>query len=227
MMPSVMEHRTSTPQSKPPSQPVVRQPGGIFLLRGWLGILTLTPLGFATALSVLPFSSFGLYGILWSTVGALLILTGVLWRTWAMFYVGGRKSRTLVQTGPYSLSRHPLYFGTFLVGLGAGVMLQSLTFVAAFLVVFPIIYLPVIQEEERVLHWNHPNQFERFRLHVRHRFLPSLRRVEMGDPTLRVHVKAQWNQAKRGLLTLAAIPLLQLLQTLRSQGSLPVWFSLP
>ncbi|MGB0952914.1 MAG: methyltransferase family protein [Planctomycetota bacterium] len=165
--------------------------------------------------------------MLWSSLGALLILTGVLWRTWAMLYVGGRKSRTLVQTGPYSLSRHPLYFGTFLVGLGAGVMLQSITFVAAFLLLFPIIYLPVIQEEERVLHWNHPLDFEGYRMRVPHRFLPSLRSVEMGEPTLRVHVKAQWNQAKRGLLTLAAIPMLQLLLTLRSQGNLPVWFSLP
>jgi protein-S-isoprenylcysteine O-methyltransferase Ste14 len=208
------------------STPKTVLPGGIFFLRGWLGVLTLTPLGVAVALSEIPCQA-GTFGCLfWSVFGASIIVAGLVWRTWAMLYVGGRKTVSLVQTGPYSLSRHPLYFGTFLVGIGAGVMLQSITWTAAFLVLFPLIYMPVIAEEERALRLNHEQPFDAFVSHVPNRILPRWRDFQAGEKYGDVHMKAQWNQAKRALLTLAAIPAIELIQTMRTAGTIPAWWHL-
>jgi len=186
----------------------------------------MAPLGIAVAFSGLP-SHTGAFGCLaCSTGGALIIIAGVVWRTWAMLYVGGRKTKSLVQVGPYSLSRHPLYFGTFLVGVGAGVMLQSFTWTAAFIALFPLIYMPVIAEEERALRANHPTPFDEFKSRVPNRILPRWSDYRSGGKYVEVHMKAQWNQAKRGLLTLAAIPAIELIQTMRSTGMIPAWWYL-
>jgi protein-S-isoprenylcysteine O-methyltransferase Ste14 len=202
-------------------------PDGVFFLRGWLGILVLVPLGFAVVFSGIhaPADSISCY--LCSAAGAAVILTGTIWRSWAMLYVGGRKTKELVRVGTYSMSRHPLYFGTLLVGIGAGIMLQSITWTARYLGLFPLIYLPVIGVEERALRMTHPATFQEFVFAVPRRILPRFSSFDPGGRFREVHMKAQWNQAKRGLVTLAAIPAIELLQLLRSDGVLPVWWNLP
>lgn len=201
-------------------------PGGIFFLRGWLGVIVFLPLGILVACSE-PKALVGSYGgFAFSALGGAVLLGGIVYRTWAQLYVGGRKTTSLVCTGPYSLSRHPLYFGTFLVGIGAGIMLQSLTWLVLYLALFPMIYLPVIAEEERALRANHPDAHKDFVGRIPNRILPRLRDFNAGEKYGEVHMKAQWNQGKRGLLTLAAIPALEFVQILRSSGVLPTWLNL-
>lgn len=65
-------------------------------------------------------------GAVAEVVGILLIIAGVLYRFWAILYIGGRKNAQIVDTGPYSMSRHPLYFGTTLAVVGFGLMQVSL-----------------------------------------------------------------------------------------------------
>ncbi|MGH8104132.1 MAG: methyltransferase family protein, partial [bacterium] len=48
--------------------------------------------------------------------GAPLIVGGAALRIWAAGTI--KKQQTLAQEGPYALMRHPLYFGSFLGGLG-------------------------------------------------------------------------------------------------------------
>ena len=63
-----------------------------------------------------------------------LILAGLALRTWARGHLERR--RYLTRSGPYAWLRHPLYVGSFLVGVGfsatSGVPAAPLTFAAAF-----------------------------------------------------------------------------------------------
>ena len=59
-------------------------------------------------------------------LGILLVIAAVLGRFWAILYIGGRKSAQVVQDGPYSVCRHPLYLFSTLGVLGLGLMLGSL-----------------------------------------------------------------------------------------------------
>ncbi len=52
---------------------------------------------------------------------------GVAFRFWPTLYIGGRKLHTLANEGPYSITRNPLYLGTFLIWASAAIGLQSVT----------------------------------------------------------------------------------------------------
>jgi len=81
--------------------------------------------------------------------GVVLALVGVAVRSWAAGLL--RKSETVVDVGPYSLTRHPLYVGSALMALGIGLVLGDWRVVAALLAIFLLVYLPRIQYEEGFL----------------------------------------------------------------------------
>lgn len=58
--------------------------------------------------------------------GLALVITAVLGRFWAILYIGGHKNQMVMQDGPYSVCRHPLYLFSTLGVLGLGFMLGSI-----------------------------------------------------------------------------------------------------
>lgn len=81
--------------------------------------------------------------------GLPLSLTGLHLRLWAAGHL--TKNQRLVSTGPYAHLRNPLYLGTLLVAAGLVVAAREWILAAVFAAVFVLIYLPVIQEEEKHL----------------------------------------------------------------------------
>lgn len=63
-------------------------------------------------------------------LGLALIITAVLGRFWSILYIGGHKNQTVMQDGPYSVCRHPLYLFSTLGVLGLGLMLGSIVMTA-------------------------------------------------------------------------------------------------
>lgn len=58
--------------------------------------------------------------------GQCLILAAVLGRLWSTLYIGGRKNARLVTTGPYSVSRNPLYLFSTVGAVGVGFVFGSI-----------------------------------------------------------------------------------------------------
>ncbi|WP_431298018.1 methyltransferase family protein [Tabrizicola sp. BL-A-41-H6] len=58
-------------------------------------------------------------------VGIGLVVAAVLGRFWSILYIGGHKNVTVMQDGPYSICRHPLYLFSTIGVLGFGLMLGS------------------------------------------------------------------------------------------------------
>ncbi|MEO8680069.1 MAG: isoprenylcysteine carboxylmethyltransferase family protein [Vicinamibacterales bacterium] len=56
--------------------------------------------------------------------GALIALAGELLRTWAAGHL--EKSREVTSSGPYRFTRHPLYLGSSLIGMGLAVAAHHL-----------------------------------------------------------------------------------------------------
>lgn len=58
-------------------------------------------------------------------LGVLMVITAVLGRFWAILYIGAVKNKTVMQDGPYSICRHPLYLFSTIGVIGFGLMLGS------------------------------------------------------------------------------------------------------
>jgi hypothetical protein len=75
-----------------------------------------------------------------------------------------RKNESLATSGPYAYTRNPLYLGSLLIGLGFSLAAGSWWVVAALVVMFFAVYLPVIRNEEAFLRRTFPEFDEYARL---------------------------------------------------------------
>jgi protein-S-isoprenylcysteine O-methyltransferase Ste14 len=79
----------------------------------------------------------------------LLVIPGLWLRGYAAGYV--KKNAELTQTGPYAYTRNPLYLGSMMAAFGFAFASRQWYLVVLLAVLFLVIYLPVIQSEERFL----------------------------------------------------------------------------
>ena len=91
-------------------------------------------------------------------IGLLLAAFGEGVRMWAAGHL--EKNRAVTTTGPYGWRRNPLYFGSLWVGLGFGVASGNLVFVVAVLVLFCVIYVPVMRRESVFLSTVFPSTYD-------------------------------------------------------------------
>lgn len=82
----------------------------------------------------------------WGFAGLLLVLGGVGLRSWAAGII--RKGKSLATTGPYSLTRHPLYVGSLLMGLGFCAIIGDEENIWLVLGIALMVYYPKIRHEE-------------------------------------------------------------------------------
>ena len=82
-------------------------------------------------------------------IGVPVSILGLVLRAWAAGCLA--KNQRLATGGPYAFTRNPLYIGTLLVAAGLSIASRSLFLALLFAVVFLLVYLPVIQNEEQHL----------------------------------------------------------------------------
>ena len=155
-------------------------------------------------------------------LGWLLVGTGVMGRIWAGSYICGHKNKKLMMEGPYSLCRNPLYLFSFIGGLGAMLVTQTLLFPALFALTFLSYYQPVMRNEEKTLKSIHGESFEAYRQAVPLFWPRSLKFVEPKDYSLdarrfrRFLIEVIW------FIVIAAV--VQAVHQLHAVEVLPVWF---
>jgi protein-S-isoprenylcysteine O-methyltransferase Ste14 len=106
-------------------------------------------------------------------LGFALAIVAALGRVWCTLYIGGRKDKELCQDGPYSLSRNPLYFFSFLGAMGIACASQVLWIVPVVGILFAWYYVLVIRSEERNLGRKFGEAFAAYRADVP-MFVPRL-----------------------------------------------------
>lgn len=84
-------------------------------------------------------------------IGCILVGIGSLGRLWCSLYIAGYKNSSLITIGPYSISRNPLYFFSFLGGIGIGLTTETLLFAFLAVTFFGFFYPGVIHSEEERL----------------------------------------------------------------------------
>ncbi len=120
--------------------------------------------------------------------GVFLIVIGEGIRIWSSGYI--HKNQNLSVTGPYSLTRNPLYVGSFILGTGFVITTNVPWLVLLYLSFFGGIYWFTIRWEEEKLKGIFPREWEEYSLGVP-RFFPLF-----GIPKYRKGA-FHWSQVSR------------------------------
>jgi len=157
--------------------------------------------------------------------GYLFLLAGLVIRIWCIFYIGGRKSKELIVEGPYSICRNPLYLGTFLLAIGAGLCFENLLI----LMLVPTIIIPVhiitAQTQEAHLEAKFGEQYQMYKQKVP-RFWPRFSNYNSPDMLeVNAHSIRRIAVDTVGVLLLPEIE--DLLELLHQNGIIPVLWHFP
>lgn len=132
------------------------------------------PLGFAFAVLYLWLAKPTLESVV---LGTGLVIPGLVIRALASGHL--QKNEQLATGGPYAYTRNPLYLGSLILSVGFALAARSWWIVAGIVLLFLVIYLPVIRAEEVFLRGRFP-QFDGYAREV-----PSLlpRGSRFGKPS--------------------------------------------
>jgi len=142
-------------------------------------------------------------------VGALVLVPGLVLRGLASGHV--QKDKQLTISGPYAYTRNPLYLGSLMLAAGFAIAARSWWIVGIMVLMFAVIYIPVIAGEERYLRRAFP-EYDDYAQHVP-RFLPRLR--PYGSQRSAYSAARYWKhreyQASLGCAAVLAILILKLI----------------
>ena len=115
--------------------------------------------------------------------GLALMTIAVAGRTWCAMYIGGRKKVELVEQGPYSLVRHPLYVFSIIGAAGIGALWGSLVVSVVLALITAAILSSIARKEERFMLSTFGKDYEIYKSRVG-RFMP--RSIQWSDPDVLV-----------------------------------------
>jgi len=125
------------------------------------------PLGFLLAAAYLWFAHPN-----WTSIvlGSVFIFLGLIIRAVAAGHI--RKNKQISISGPYAYMRNPLYAGSIIMAVGFIIAGQNLWVGLAVIIMFMLIYVPVMLAEEKYLRSLFP-EYQEYAARVP-RFLPRL-----------------------------------------------------
>lgn len=159
------------------------------------------------------------------TLGLWLILSCVFGRAWCALYIGGRKSTELVELGPYSISRNPLYLFSCLGAIGVGLRTASITLGILFVLAAIAVMLPVVRVEEMVMRRTFAAAFEAYCAKVP-RFGPRFP-LWRDAQALTITPRHLYRVLTDSLVFILTIPVITAIHWLQVHAVLPVLLQLP
>ena len=156
--------------------------------------------------------------------GYFFLLSGLMLRIWCTFYIGGQKSKALITTGPYSICRNPLYIGTFLLAIGAGLCFENLLMLALVVGIAVPAHLIVTRMEETHLEGVFADEYRMYKQKVP-RYWPRFSNYSSPDVLeVRLRVIRRIAFDTLGVLLLPEIE--DLIEVLHVHGIIPVLWHL-
>ncbi len=108
-------------------------------------------------------------------VGAALSAFFVVWNGWALWLFShhhtgllpGQATHSMIEQGPYRLSRNPLYVGMLVLYLGLALLVPTVWGLAVFPAAVGLVLWGAIWPEERFLHERFGASYDEYRRRVR------------------------------------------------------------
>ena len=139
--------------------------------------------------------------------GACIALLGILIRAWASGHL--YKNRQVATSGPYAYTRNPLYLGSLIIGLGFCLISRSYAATVIFVILFAILYIPLMRQETEYLRKSFGTAFSEYEAGVP-AFFPRLTPFLCLPSSFSFHQYVANKEYKAGLGFLGALALLLL-----------------
>lgn len=146
-------------------------------------------------------------------VGFFLIVSGMLFRAWSSGYIN--KDNSLATKGPYSLTRNPLYFGNFILGLGIAVAGNNFYSYSIFFTYYLLFFPFLMILEHKRLKKKFGKQYEEWASRS-HTFFPKIKRVKERDFNISYYMKNREYRVLYFSLFVIAILILKFLKIIRT-----------
>lgn len=177
----------------------------------------------AFALTAAPKPVWG--AVMCEALGLLSVVLGGLGRLWCMLHIAGHKNTALQTGGPYSVSRNPLYFFSFMALFGVALYSQKLLLMLGVSAIYLGYYHFVMAGEERRLKSFFGAAYESYLKRVP-RFWPDIRLYKTPD-VVQVDPKLMIKASADVVWFYMIIVLLDAVDRLQQAGVLPVVFVWP
>lgn len=147
----------------------------LLVSKAWLGPLQIR---------LLPF------GTLYAWIGVLITVLGLALAVWARIHLGRnwsasvelKQSHSLVRTGPYRITRHPIYVGLLTAVLGTSITRGDIRGLLAFLLVL-VALLIKSRRENAVLRNHFGGEYESYRRDLKRRIDTNPTKDDNGSAT--------------------------------------------
>ena len=158
-------------------------------------------------------------------VGVSLILLGQLLRVSARGYKAeqSRNGHQLIQSGPYSMVRNPMYLGIILIGLGTVFFILELWVAVLFAALFLLRYRQLFIKEEKILQEAFGLQYVEYKKRVP-RIFPNPEFIFKRDIRNYLPLKLDW--FKRESLSMLLVLVVCLLIEFREEIKINGWGAL-
>ncbi|MBU0800435.1 MAG: isoprenylcysteine carboxylmethyltransferase family protein [Alphaproteobacteria bacterium] len=173
--------------------------------------------------SLIPMES-GAHEVL-DICGIVLISICALGRLYTTVFLGGFKNDMLVDYGPYSMVRNPLYFFSLLGFTGVALMSGHLVVMVGIPLGFIVLYNFLIRREEVFLRSHFGEPYEAYMRRVP-RLFPAPNKYHVPDTVL-CHPKFINKGFKDAVWWFAAFPLVELAEFVQEQGYIKPLIFLP
>ena len=151
--------------------------------------------------------------------GVCLIMAAVIGRLWATLYIGGRKNVELITSGPYSITRNPLYCFSILGAAGIGLVFGSIVIAGVLSGAIAALLTAKARHEAALLGRLHGASYRSYAARVPLLWpRPSLYRDD-GAPSFQP--LALRRALRDGLLFLLAVPVAEMVAYTKAAGLLP------
>lgn len=149
-------------------------------------------------------------------LGLAAVVAAVLGRFWSILYIGGHKNNTVMQDGPYSVCRHPLYLFSTLGVVGLGLMLGSLVLALGLGGLTLLILSVTARKEEAILRGMFGGAYAAYAARVP-MILPKPSLFQ-SPATITVSVAHLRENLMDALVFLTFIPLAELMEVIKEMG---------
>lgn len=156
--------------------------------------------------------------------GMALISVGIVGRMWCTLYIGDRKSKDIVDNGPYSVTRNPLYLFSSIAAGGVGAQTGSLVLGLVCFAASVAAFSLVIRREERHLDGLFGAAYAHYKTRVP-RFWPSPR-LFADSARLDISTGRLYRTLGDGLVFFAAVPAFEFVELLQRSQMMPTVLSL-